>query len=64
MILTSTDKGLAYQISYWITALLPVLLGFGLTMLMVWYFTKHYKGPNEDENIDELEEDEFVKDDD
>jgi len=58
MILTSTDKGLAYQISYWITALLPVLLGFGLTMLMVWYFTKHYKGP------EEIEEDEFENDDD
>jgi len=57
MIFNSADKGIVYQISYWITALLPVLLGFGLTVFMVRYFTKHYKGPDGDENFDEFEKD-------
>ncbi len=42
-----TEKDIGYQIGYWVTAFLPVILGFGITMLMIWYFTKTYKG-NED----------------
>jgi len=55
MILTAAEKDLGYQIGYWVTAFLPVLLGFGITMLLIWYFTKTYKGPenSEDEFRDE-----------
>ncbi len=63
MLLTTAEKDLVYQITYWFTALLPVILGFSITMLMVWYFTKHYKGPEDDEDLMEYEEDEFTKDD-
>jgi hypothetical protein len=48
----SVQKDTAYYIGYWVTALLPVILGFGLTMIMVWYFTKSYKGPEEEEEKD------------
>jgi len=47
------EKDLGYQIGYWFTALLPVILGFGITILFVWYFTKTYKG--KDEIDDEFE---------
>jgi hypothetical protein len=50
MLLITADKDLGYQIGYWITAFLPVLLGFGLTMLLIWYFTKTYKGKDDDFN--------------
>ena len=55
MILTliETEKDIGYQIGYWITAFLPVILGFGITMLLIWYFTKTYKGEN-DETDDEF----------
>jgi len=55
MILTATEKDLGYQIGYWITAFLPVILGFAITMILIWYFTKTYKGPEE---LDEEFEDE------
>ncbi len=45
----TSQKDLGYYIGYWITALLPVLLGFGITMLLIWYLTKTYKGPEESE---------------
>jgi hypothetical protein len=48
MLLTNGEKDWAYQIGYWVTAFLPVLLGFGLTMLLIWYFTKTYKGKDDD----------------
>ena len=51
LLLIETERGLAYQIGYWVTAFLPVILGFGITMLMIWYFTKTYKG--KDEEIDD-----------
>ena len=54
--LIETEKDIAYQIGYWVTAFLPVILGFGITMLLIWYFTKTYKG--KDEEID----DEFKND--
>ena len=54
MIVTAVQKDWWYHLTYWITALLPVILGFGITMLMIWYFTKTYKGPDDS---DELEED-------
>ena len=54
MIVLTADKGWFYHLVYWITALLPVILGFGLTMLMIWYFTKNYKGPDD---LDEFEND-------
>ncbi len=54
MIVLTGEKDWFYQLTYWITALLPVILGFGITMLMIWYFTKTYKGPDD---MDELEED-------
>jgi len=57
MFLLTAEKDLGYQIGYWITAFLPVLLGFGLTMLLIWYFTKTYKG--DDDEFDS----EFDKDD-
>jgi hypothetical protein len=53
MLILEADKNWVYHLTYWITALLPVILGFGLTMLFVWYFTKNYKGP---EDLDEFEE--------
>jgi len=62
MILTliETEKDTAYkigyQIGYWLTAFLPVILGFGITMLLIWYFTKTYKG-EEDETDDEFKND-------
>ncbi len=59
MILTQVEKGLVYQLSYWFTALLPVILGFGITMLMIWYFTKHYNGP---EDLEEFDDEEFDED--
>jgi len=54
--LIETEKDWAYQVGYWITAFLPVLLGFGITMLMIWYFTKTYKG-KDDELDDEFKND-------
>ena len=54
MIVLTGEKDWFYHLTYWITALLPVILGFGLTMLMIWYFTKNYKGP---EDSDEFKED-------
>ena len=56
MFLTEAEKDLGYKIGYWVTAFLPVLLGFGLTMLLIWYFTKTYKG--KDEEPENFEEDE------
>ena len=50
-----TEKSIGYQIAYWLTALLPVILGFGITILFVRYFTKNYKGP--DELDDEFKDD-------
>ena len=46
--LIETEKDLGYQIGYWVTAFLPVILGFGITMLLIWYFTKTYKGKDDD----------------
>jgi len=54
--LIETEKDLGYQIGYWVTALLPVILGFTITMILIWYFTKTYKG--DDEELD----DEFKND--
>ncbi len=55
MLFVAIEKDLSYQIGYWITAFLPVILGFGITMLLIWYFTKTYKGPEELD--DEFEDD-------
>ena len=63
MFLTAAHKGIVYQLSYWVTALLPVILGFGITMLLVWYFTKHYNGPEDLEDFNNYEEEEFEEDD-
>ncbi len=63
MLLAASEKNWVYQLTYWFTALLPVILGFGITMLMIWYFTKHYKGPEDDEDMETYEKDEFVNDD-
>ncbi len=52
MYFLETGKDTSYYIGYWITALLPVIIGFGLTMLLIWYLTKTYKGPGEDEEED------------
>ncbi len=46
----TAEKSLGYQLAYWITALLPVILGFGITMILVWYLTKTYKGEDEEDN--------------
>ena len=51
MLLTTLEKNLGYQIAYWITAFLPVILGFGITMILIWYFTKTYKEKNDDTDI-------------
>jgi len=48
MLVLTAEKDWVYTIAYWLTALLPVILGFGLTMLMVWYFTKTYKGSDDE----------------
>ncbi len=53
MIIAAVQKDWFYHLTYWLTALLPVILGFGITMLMIWYLTKTYKGP---ENLDEFED--------
>ena len=45
----TANKDLGYYIGYWITALLPVILGFGITLLLVWYLTKTYKGPEDED---------------
>jgi len=44
------EKDLGYYIGYWITALLPVIIGFTVTILLVRYFEKTYKGPDDEEN--------------
>ncbi len=46
----TAEKGIGYQLAYWGTALLPVILGFGITMLLVWYLTKTYKGEDEEDS--------------
>ncbi len=53
MIIAAVQKDWFYHLTYWLTALLPVILGFGITMLIIWYLTKTYKGP---ENLDEFED--------
>jgi len=53
MVIAAVQKDWFYHLTYWITALLPVILGFGITMLIIWYLTKTYKGP---ENLDEFED--------
>ena len=52
MIILTGEKSWFYHFVYWLTAFLPVILGFGLTMLMIWYFTKNYKGPDEPDELD------------
>jgi len=54
MIVLAVQKDWLYHLSYWFTALLPVILGFGITMLMIWYFTKNYKEPDD---LDDFEDD-------
>ena len=49
--LTGQNKGIAYHLSYWITALLPVILGFGITIFLIWLFTKTYKGDRENDGF-------------
>ncbi len=50
-ILTAENKDLAYNLGYWITALLPVIIGFGLTIFLIWLFTKTYKGDRENDGF-------------
>ncbi len=40
----------SYRIAYWITAFLPIILGFGLTILILVILQKKYKGPKEEED--------------
>jgi hypothetical protein len=46
------DKPLSYHIAYWITALLPVIIGFTVTIVAVKLFEKYYKGPDDDQEND------------
>ncbi len=39
----------AYKLAYWFTALLPVILGFGITILILVILQKKYKGPDDNE---------------
>jgi hypothetical protein len=48
MIFLLQEKDLAYQIGYWVTAFLPVIIGFVATILIVWYLTKTYKEKDKD----------------
>ena len=40
---------LSYSLAYWITALLPIILGFGLTILILVILQRKYKGSEDDE---------------
>jgi len=53
--LLTQEKDIYYQISYWVTAFLPVILGFGITMIIIVILTKTYKG--DDEEFDEFNKD-------
>lgn len=46
--LLTQEKDIWYQIGYWVTAFLPVILGFGITMIIIVVLTKKYKGPDDD----------------
>ncbi len=41
-------KDFAYYLGYWLAALLPVIAGFGVTLLIIWILQKNYKGDEED----------------
>ncbi|NPA42928.1 MAG: hypothetical protein GXO27_02740 [Chlorobi bacterium] len=44
------EKDFWYYVGYWLTALLPVIIGFAVTMVLIRYFHKNYKGPRDEEN--------------
>jgi len=44
------EKNLGYYIGYWITALLPVIIGVGITIFLVRYFERTYKGPDDEKD--------------
>jgi len=49
LLFLTANKDAGYYIGYWITALLPVILGFSITIILIWYLTKTYKGPDEED---------------
>jgi len=42
------QKDITYHIAYWITALLPVILGFGITLLILYLLKNKHR--EDDEN--------------
>jgi len=54
LILLATEKSIQYHILYWLTALLPIILGLGITFFLVKFLTKSYK--ENDDNFDMFDE--------
>ena len=53
MFLQVQEKDFGYQVGYWATALLPIILGLVITYFIIKYLKNSYKG---DDDFDQDEE--------
>ncbi|GEM_PF-3497371 len=51
--LLAAKKDWIYHLGYWGTAILPVLLGLLITVFLIKYLEKSYKGTDEETETDE-----------